>query len=126
MPNESTAELFSIGQRRYLGGKARLLPFIRRTVERECGGVRSLFDVFAGTGVVAAAFSTARLAVNDLLYSNYLSALTWFGPGSIDHAKMRELISAYNAWPDTGEDNYMSDNFADTYFSAAVCLIIGL
>lgn len=120
-----TLELFNISQRRYLGGKTRLLPFIRRTVEEQCGNVQSFFDVFAGTGVVASAFSDKRLVVNDILYSNYLSALMWFGPGKIDHDKMRQLADSYNRLNVEEESNYMSDNFAGTYFSAATCAKIG-
>ena len=46
-----------INNRRYLGNKYKLLPFIKGVVERECDDITSLADIFAGTGAVSSAFS---------------------------------------------------------------------
>ena len=43
----------SINNRRYLGNKYKLLPFITGVVERECRGIRTVADIFSGTGAVA-------------------------------------------------------------------------
>ena len=45
-----------INNRRYLGNKYKLLPFISRVVAEECQAVRVVADIFAGTGAVASAF----------------------------------------------------------------------
>ena len=45
-----------ICNRRYLGNKTKLLPFIKDTIEKECRDFTSIFDAFAGTGSVASAF----------------------------------------------------------------------
>lgn len=62
-----------INNRRYLGNKYKLLDFILEIVNRECKDVKTVFDVFAGTGSVASAFIDKKLVTNDILYSNYLS-----------------------------------------------------
>ena len=114
-----------INNRRYLGNKYRLLPFIRETVTRECGIVRTFFDVFAGTGAVSSAFLDSSLTVNDLLYCNHLAHWTWFSPEPFREAVVRECVEAYNSLPPVDEENYMSKTFGGTYFSAQACRKIG-
>lgn len=116
--------LFSINNRRYLGNKFRLTRFIREIADRYCTDVASFADIFSGTGSVSYAFRDRKLILNDFLYSNYLSNLAWFSPEPFDKVKVMALIDGYNCL-DTSEDNYMSLNFSDTYFSAANCRRIG-
>lgn len=78
--NEYLMEYFNISSRRYLGNKYKLLDWIKSTVNENCTNVQSFFDVFSGTGSVAFAFLDKRLAVCDMMYSNYLAALCWFSP----------------------------------------------
>lgn len=114
-----------INNRRYLGNKYKLLPFIRETVQRVCGEIGTFFDVFAGTGAVSSAFLESTLFVNDLLYSNHLAHETWFSPQPFRQAVVRERVAAYNALKEVSEANYMSETFGDTYFSVEVCRKIG-
>lgn len=116
---------FTISNRRYLGNKYRLLPFIRHVADERCRGVKSVFDVFAGTGSVAYAFIDKQLTVNDMMYSNYLSALTWFSPEEADTEKLASLIESYNTVDTDGQTNYLTDHFAGTYFSRSVCARAG-
>jgi len=113
-----------INNRRYLGNKYKLLPFITSVVAEHCPDVTSVADMFAGTGAVASAFTDKRLITNDNLYSNYVSHLAWFSPEPYDPEKITELITNYNALSVT-DDNYMSRTFADTFFSRADCRKIG-
>lgn len=113
-----------IQNRRYLGSKYKLVDEIRRIVTRYCKGATVFADVFAGTGVVAAAFPEMRLVTNDILYSNYICHQAWFLPVPYSARKVADAIKAYNAMS-ADEDNYMSLNFADTYFSLPVCRKIG-
>ena len=113
-----------IQNRRYLGSKYKLVDEIRNVVRRYCKDVTVFADVFAGTGVVAAAFPEMQLVTNDILYSNYICHQAWFLPMPYSRRKVARLIAAYNAMS-VDEDNYMSENFADTYFSADVCRKIG-
>lgn len=41
-----------INNRRYLGNKYKLLPFITGVVDEECQNIESVADIFAGTGAV--------------------------------------------------------------------------
>ncbi|MBT0827190.1 DNA adenine methylase [Campylobacter lari] len=47
---------FNINSRRYLGNKAKLLPFILNITNKNCKNIKSVADIFSGTGVVASAF----------------------------------------------------------------------
>ena len=86
---------------------------------------QSFFDVFSGTGSVASAFIDKRLVVCDLMKSNYYAALCWFSSENIDRDKLIKLIEEYNSLDTTLEDNYMSQNFSDTYFDKKTCQKIG-
>ena len=114
-----------INNRRYLGNKYKLLPFIRQVVLDECTDVETVFDVFAGTGAVASAFTDRTLITNDLLYSNYLAHISWFSPEEYDVQKLQSIIDEYNGLHNVIEDNYVSLNFANTYFSMKCCRKIG-
>lgn len=113
-----------INNRRYLGSKYKLLPFIRSVVDTECTGIESVADIFAGTGAVASAFVDKRLITNDSLYSNYICHIAWFSPQVYSAGKIAELVSHYNA-VSVCADNYMSDTFGDTFFSRVDCRKIG-
>ena len=44
-----------INNRRYLGNKYKLLPFIMTVVSGECFDVKTVADIFSGTGAVISA-----------------------------------------------------------------------
>jgi adenine-specific DNA-methyltransferase len=113
-----------INNRRYLGNKYKLLPFITRVAAAECPDIESVADIFAGTGAVASAFSDKQLITNDLLYSNYICNFAWFGAMEYDAKKIIDYVACYNAAAEC-EENYMTENFADTYFSHDDCAKIG-
>ena len=113
-----------INNRRYLGNKYKLLSAIRKVVDENCKGVRSFVDIFAGTGSVASAFADKELIVNDILYSNHICHIAWFSGERYSEKKVAALIAGYNQAV-VDEDNYMSETFADTYFSKTGWLIDG-
>jgi len=113
-----------INNRRYLGNKYRLLPFIKEVVSEHCLNIEVVADLFAGTGAVSSAFREKVLLLNDLLYSNYICNFAWFSPLSYDEARIETLIDEYNE-AEVSSDNYMSVNFADTFFSREDCRKIG-
>ena len=113
-----------IHNRRYLGNKYKLLPFIKDIVETHCEDIRTVADIFSGTGAVASAFTDRKLITNDILYSNYICHVAWFGAEAYSEEKIIALIMGYNLL-EIKEDNYMSDNFAGTYFSLEDCRKIG-
>lgn len=118
-------EYINISNRRYLGNKYKLLPFIHEVVSNECADVHTFFDVFAGTGAVASAFTECRLIVNDLMRSNYIASLSWFSSQPYSNDKIIDLINYFNNFDTSGQSNYVSENFSNTYFSENVCKKIG-
>ena len=118
-------QTFNISNRRYLGNKYKLLSWIKGIIEENCTNVESFFDVFSGTGSVASAFTDKRLVVCDMMKSNYYAALCWFSPQEIDREKLTRILEAYNSYDASNEDNYMSQNFSDTYFNRETCQKIG-
>lgn len=113
-----------IQNRRYLGNKFRLLPTIKKVVDENCHGIEVVADLFAGTGVVASAFQDKILITNDILYSNYIVHLAWFGSMDYDEGKVVGMIEAFNE-NKVEEDNYMSECFSNTFFSIDDCRKIG-
>ena len=113
-----------INNRRYLGNKYKLLPFITRVVENECKNINTVADIFAGTGAVASAFIDKKIITNDIMYSNYICHVAWFSSEHYSEEKIIKIITQYNNLKIT-EDNYMSDNFSNTYFSLDDCRKIG-
>lgn len=118
------AKTTKINNRRYLGNKYRLLTFIKDVVDKECENVNVIADIFAGTGAVASAFEDKQLITNDIMYSNYICNYAWFSSERYNAKKLEEIIDDYND-RSVDEDNYMTDNFADTYFSREDCSKIG-
>ncbi len=121
---ETKFKTTQINNRRYLGNKYKLLDFIKSIVKTECSGINTVADIFAGTGSVASAFKDKKLITNDLLYFNYICHIAWFSPSKYDEQKIINLICYYNATVPQ-EENYMSINFADTFFSLEDCRKIG-
>jgi len=117
---------FSIQNRRYLGSKAKLIPFIQEVVFSKCKNINSFLDLFAGTGNVAWSFNDiySTIIVNDILESNYLAYISFFDATPINIEKIGKIISEYNN-TDAKEDNYFSLNFSNTYFSSYNCKKIG-
>lgn len=117
-------QITKINNRRYLGNKYRLLPFINDVIAKECGYFETFADIFAGTGAVSSAYTDKILYTNDILYSNYLCHLTWFSDEAFDIQKIENYINLYNS-EIPFEENYMTRNFSGTYFSDKVCSRIG-
>lgn len=119
-----TYKTIQINNRRYLGNKYKLLPFIKKVVNENCNNINSIADIFSGTGVVASAFLDKKIISNDILYSNYICHIAWFSSQSYSKNKIIDYITFFNQL-DIDEDNYMTEYFADTYFSRKDCSKIG-
>lgn len=122
-PKKSTPRV-EIQNRRYLGNKFKLLDFIQTVVRSNCSDIETVADIFAGTGSVASAFCDKCIITNDLLYSNYICNVAWFGNENVRLNFLASLIDEYNRHT-IFEKNYMTDNFSDTYFSKMDCSKIG-
>ena len=122
--SESLPQTADIRNRRYLGNKFKLLKFLRDVIDENCSAIETVADIFSGTGAVASAFTDKIIITNDLLYSNYLCNLAWFGSQKVCLHLLQNLIAEYNRAEDL-PTNYMTENFADTYFSKTDCTKIG-
>ena len=119
-------KMISINNRRYIGSKFRMIDFIKETMKKEKIEYSSFLDLFGGTGIVGDFFNDqkTKVYVNDLLKSNYISYLAWFGSEKIDKNKIKRYIDKYNSLT-VLKDNYFSLNFSNTYFSEKNCKKIG-
>ncbi|UBH09691.1 DNA adenine methylase [Macrococcus armenti] len=110
-------EYFEIKNRRYLGGKQKLLKFIEAVIEENTVNVTSYADIFGGTGVVADMFYQKgnRLIVNDLLFSNYICYQCFFSMESYNKNKVFNYINYLNEIDQV--KGYVTKNFGNKYFS---------
>jgi adenine-specific DNA-methyltransferase len=108
----------SITQRRYLGSKTKLLPFIDSILKKERAEFQSFADIFGGTGAVADYFhGRADVVVNDILESNYQCYLAFLGQERIRVSFLNQKLLEYNGLEiNKLRANYFSKNFANTYF----------
>jgi len=113
--------------RRYIGGKSKLIDWIFSIIKEECKG-DCFADVFAGTGVVSAVAAKhfKKIILNDFLHSNYVIYQAFFGKGEWDKNKIDSIIKDFNnISAEDLDDNYFSDNFGGKYFSKNSSKIIG-
>ncbi|MDR1693651.1 MAG: Dam family site-specific DNA-(adenine-N6)-methyltransferase [Lactobacillaceae bacterium] len=122
--NDLKLKTCKINNKRYLGNKYKLLDFIKEVVDSECAGINVVADIFAGTGAVSSAFLDKKLITNDILYSNYICHVAWFSQQKYSIKKIENYIQYYNRI-DVVTDNYMSKNFANTFFDKDDCRKIG-
>ena len=115
--NETTKSLLKINNRRYLGSKQRMLPFIEKVVDDNTCNIHTVADIFGGTGVVANLFKEKgkNIIVNDILTSNYVSYQTWFSSSKIDENKIKNKLFELNHL--SGVSGYVTKNFGNRYFS---------
>lgn len=108
-----------INNRKYIGSKYRLLPFLEHHIIREVGKIDSFFDGFSGTGVVANHFKrySSRVISNDFLYSNYVINMVFLKTTkknvSID--RLKQLLRELNSLDPI--EGYAYQNFGGTYFT---------
>ena len=111
-------ETFHLGNRRYLGGKSKLLDFIEATTLSVLGrNPTSVFDAFSGTGVVASHFAELGSAVvgNDLLLHNSVAFEAFLSSEEIDLEGLAEKLLHLASL--SGSENYFSEHFGGTFFS---------
>ena len=114
----------NINNRRYLGNKYKLLSFINNVIVDKCSDVNVIADIFSGTGAFSLLFHDKTIITNDLLYCNYICNIAWFSHEKYSIDKIIELIYCYNDI-EIDEANYMTINFADSFFSKKNCSKIG-
>ena len=112
--------MIEINNRRYIGGKTKLLSHIKDAVYSTISGDFTFADLFSGTGVVAYEFATLghKTIVNDILYSNVVAYKAWFSGEPYSEEKLQKEIDLFNSLEyDDLQENYLSSIYGDKYFS---------
>ncbi|MDR3306425.1 MAG: DNA adenine methylase [Endomicrobium sp.] len=119
-------DYFKIHQRRYLGNKTAVLNFIEELIKNEIGDFYSFCDIFAGTGTVSDYFNEygKKIITNDLLLSNYICLYAWLNNTDFDFYKIQYILNELNEIKDN-QDNYVSLNFGNRYFTYKNAIKIG-
>jgi len=125
IPGDSS-HYFMIENRRFLGNKFKLLPFIKRVIEENCQNVETICDIFAGTGVVGFYLSTQnnKVIFNDILKSCTIPIKAFATVTQYDKGKIDNYINEFNRFK-VERDNYFSINFGNKYFNSDVARKIG-
>jgi adenine-specific DNA-methyltransferase len=116
---KKNAEKIEIHNRKYIGSKKRLLPFIEKVILDEIKEINIFIDGFSGTGVVAEHFNRISRSViaNDILYSNYLICSVFLGytGKNVNEEKLTGILEKLNSLqPERG---YCFQNYGGTYFT---------
>lgn len=108
-----------VQNRKYIGCKYSLLPFIEAVVRERAPEARRLADPFTGSAAVAYHFAERGFAVTaaDNLYHNYVAARCFLGgrPGEVDWDRLAERIAELDALPP--EQGYCFREFGGSYFT---------
>lgn len=108
-----------VQNRKYIGSKQSLLPFIEQVVRERAPEARSLADPFTGSAVVAYHFAARGMTVTaaDNLYHNYVAARCFLGgrPGEVRWDRVAEWLAHLNALPP--ERGYCWREYGGTYFT---------
>lgn len=118
---------FQIQQRRYIGNKNKLMPWIKSLIVENTEG-NTFFDVFAGTGSVTNAVidNFDHFIINDFLYSNEQIFHAFFGKEKIDYNTLNQYKDRFNNIDHLDKDDtYFSDNFGGRFFSKNDAIKIG-
>ena len=104
----------NINQRRYIGNKSKLMPWIAPLIKRYTIG-NSFFDVFAGTGAVTEYMINEYddFYINDFLYSNYAAFDAFFGKTKVNEHKINSYYQKFSRI--TSDNNYDDDYFEKEY-----------
>lgn len=124
-PRDTRLVKFDIENRRYIGSKVRLIPNIFESIP---DGFRHghFFDIFGGTGVVAAKATQvfAKVTVNDHLYSNQVTYQAFFGSGRFAQKTLEKFAEEVRSIK-LPKSNYFSKEFGGRYFSKHDAILIG-
>ncbi len=109
--------LYNIWNRRYTGSKYKLSNWIKELIINNCSG-NSFCDMFAGTGIISYTMleNYKTIHLNDILFSNELIYKAFFYNSEYDMNKLINIKNYFNGVK-INDDNYVSNNFGDKFFS---------
>ena len=117
----------NINQRRYIGNKSKLMPWIAPLIKKYTTG-KSFFDVFAGTGSVTEYMihDYETYYINDFLYSNYNAFRAFFSNTPIDTEKIDKYYRIFsNINSRKYDDTYFEREYGEKFFSKNDAIKIG-
>lgn len=117
----------NINQRRYIGNKSKLMPWISSLIKKYTSG-NSFFDVFAGTGSVTEYLiqDYKDYYINDFLYSNYVAFEAFFGSEKVRENKLDNYYNILsNITSRKYDDDYFEKNYGNKFFSNNDAIKIG-
>lgn len=118
---------FNIHQRRYIGNKSKLMPWISSLIKENTTGT-SFFDVFAGTGAVTECMINdfQDFYINDFLYSNYDAFDAFFSNSPINQDKINKYYQLFtNIKSRKYDDEYFEIEYGGKFFSNNDAIKIG-
>lgn len=117
---------FYIQNRRYLGNKFKLVQNIEKLIHNKKINFKIFLDLFSGTGVVANHFNhkNNKIITNDILKSNKI-ILSAFFESNTRPKNLSKKLKYLNSLKDN-QENYVSENYGNKYFSFKNSCKIGL
>lgn len=117
---------FYIQNRRYLGNKFKLVQNIEKLIHNKKINFKIFLDLFSGTGVVANHFNhkNNKIITNDILKSNKI-ILSAFFESKTRPKNLSKKLKYLNSLKDN-QENYVSENYGNKYFSFKNSCKIGL
>lgn len=119
--------MFDIWNRRYTGSKYKLSEWIEQLIAENCEG-DSFCDIFAGTGIISYTMleKMKKIYINDFLYSNEIIYKAFFESSKYSKKLIKDYCNRFQSISaDELDDNYISYNFGDKFFSLADAKKIG-
>lgn len=110
---------FGLANRKYIGSKVRLLPFLTTHINAVVPEIAVFADPFAGTGVVADHFAprVGRVVAGDCLYSNFVGLTTFLEyDGAVSPGALQALVAQLNVLPPA--PGYCARHYGGRYFTA--------
>lgn len=109
--------IYNIWNRRYTGSKYKLSNWIKELIINNCYG-NSFCDLFAGTGIISYSMlkQYKTIHLNDILFSNELIYKAFFYNAKYDTNKLIYTKNYFNNI-EINDDNYISNNFGNKFFS---------
>lgn len=119
--------MFDIWNRRYTGSKYKLSEWIEQLIAENCEG-DSFCDIFAGTGIISYTMleKMKKIYINDFLYSNEIIYKAFFESSKYSKKLIKDYCNRFQSISANElDDNYISYNFGDKFFSLADAKKIG-
>jgi len=119
-------QVFTIGNRRFVGSKQKLAGWIIEAISTNCKG-NSFFEVFAGTSIISSriAGQMKRIILNDTLHSNAIIYEAFYGMGASSPKKMTNYKTQFNNIDkNLVSKGWFTKNYGGKYFGAHDCAVI--